>query len=89
MNQPSWKQTANVLLIAVACLLAGCSSTRESETSELRRGMKQQMRAVRAQLQASDASAAQLREFDRVAAAMDQQMRQLERQMQAMEKNAR
>ena len=79
------KRIANLVLLTAACFLAGCSTTKESKTSEMRRGMKQQMNAVRAQLQTSGASAARLREFDRVAAAMDRQMRQLERQMHAME----
>ena len=80
------KYITGLFLIVTACFLVGCSTTKETETSEIRRGMKQQMNAVRAQLRASGASAAQLREFDRAAAAMDRQMRQLERQMHAMEK---
>lgn len=80
------KRIACLLLITTTCLLAGCSSTRESETSEMRRGMKQQMSVVRTQLQTSGASAAQLREFDKAMTELDRQMRQLERQMHAMEK---
>jgi Tfp pilus assembly protein PilO len=84
-QRSTMKQIVNCLLIAIACLLAGCSHTQESETTELRRAMKQQMTALRAQLKASGATVAQLREFDRAIAALDQPMRQLERQMQAME----
>ena len=75
-------------LLMATCFLSACSSTRDSETSELRGGMKQQMATVRAQMKASGATPAQLRDFDRAALAMDRQMRQLERQMQAMEKSA-
>lgn len=80
------KRTANILLITSACLLASCSSTRENETSELRRDLRQQMNLVRTQLKTSGASTAQLRDFDKAMAELERQMRQLERQMQAMEK---
>ena len=86
-NQRIMKRIASSLLIVTACLLAGCSSTRETETSEMRRGVKQQMSVLRNQLQSSGASQAQLRDFDRAVAAVDRQMRQLERQLQAMEKS--
>lgn len=82
------KRIACLLLITTTCLLAGCSSPRESETSELRRGMRQQMSVLRTQLQTSGASAAQLRDFDKAMTELDRQMRQLERQMQAMEKQS-
>lgn len=80
------KRIACFLLLATSCLLAGCSSTRETETSEMRRGMRQQMSVLRTQLQTSGASAAQLRDFDKAMTELDRQMRKLERQMHAMEK---
>ena len=80
------KRTAGLLLITTTCFLAGCSSTKESEATEMRRGMKQQMSVVRMQLQTSGASSAQLRDFDKATAELDRLMRQLDRQMQAMEK---
>jgi hypothetical protein len=83
--QPMHRATLGIILIGATCLLAGCRSPRETETSELRHGLRQQMRVVRTQLQTSGASSAQLREFDRVASALDRQMRQLERKIQAME----
>jgi septal ring factor EnvC (AmiA/AmiB activator) len=82
------KPILSALLVAT-CLLAACSSTRESETSEIRSGMKQQMATVRAQMKTSGATAAQLRDFDRAMVEMDRQMRALERQMKALEQASR
>jgi hypothetical protein len=51
-----------------------------------RREMREQMMAVRRQMQASGASLAQLREFDKAMAEMERLMRQAEKQMRALDK---
>lgn len=75
---------AGVLICAIS-LLAGCSTTREDDASEMRRAMRAQMTAVRNQMSASGASVAQLREFDKAMVEMDRVMRQMEKQMRAIE----
>ena len=87
MQRLSMNRTAlSVILICAASLLAGCQTSRNSDTAELRHEMRKQLQSARAQLQASGATPAELREIDQAITALDRQMRQLERQMQAMEK---
>jgi len=74
------------IVICAASLLAGCRTSHNSDTAELRHEMRKQLQSARAQLQASGATPTQLREIDQAITALDRQMRQLERQLQAMEK---
>lgn len=74
-----------VFCICAVLLCAGCASTSDNEASQMRREMRRQMMAVRTQLQASGASTAQLRDFDKAMAEMDRVMRQTEMQMRALE----
>jgi Tfp pilus assembly protein PilO len=78
----------SAVFICAALLCAGCATTHNDETSEMRRGMRQQMMAVRTQMRASGASAAQLRDFDKAVAEMDRMLRQMEKQMRALENQA-
>lgn len=73
------------VLTCAASLCAGCATSKEAETSEMRRAMRAQMTAVRNQMLASGASVAQLREFDKAMVEMDRVMRQMEKQMRAIE----
>lgn len=68
----------SVIAICAASLLAGCHTSRNSDTAELRHEMRKQLQTARAQLQTSGATPAQLREIDQAIAALDQQMQQLE-----------
>jgi len=69
-----------------ALLLTACRSTHTSETSELPQEMRQQMSEQRAQLKASGATAAQLREYDRAMEQTEAAMRQMEKQMRELER---
>ena len=85
------RQLITVLLVALTGLFAGCRTTDENEsaTGEMTREMAAQMKALRAQMVASGATAQQLREFDRQTAQLKKSMGQMERtmdrQMRAME----
>lgn len=80
-------QTAlSVIVICAAILLTGCRTSHNRDTAEVRHEMRKQLQSARAQLQASGATPAQLREIDQAITALNRQLRQIERQMQAMEK---
>ena len=77
-----------VFCVCAVLLCAGCASTSDNEASQMSREMRRQMVAVRTQLQASGASTAQLRDFDKAMAEMNRVMRQTEKQMRTLEKQA-
>ena len=74
------------LALVAPWLFSACRSTQSSETAEMRRELRAEMKEQREQLKASGATAEQLREFDRSMEQMEQAMREMEKQMRALER---
>lgn len=73
-------------LLCALSLLVGCCSPREREAIEWRHEMRTEIRKARAELRASGATAAQLREFDRAVVMLERAAGKLEGQVRALEK---